>query len=286
MVFKDLKALNFKKIFKRTEMRKGKAKSALKTASLILMSALLIISLLAAFNINPAAAEDLTGEEIMTRVDENQFMASARTESEMIIIDRDREIKKEMISYVRSDGDVTEGLAEFTNPRDRGTKYLLLDDELWMYFPDAEELTRISGHMLEQGMMGSDFSYQDAMEMEQLTELYEFELEEEDTFNERPVYVIKATALEGEDVAYHSRRLWVDQERFVILLEEMYARDGRLLKKMETEKVEEVEEGRWMPTEMVMEDMLREDTETIYRLTEIELDYDIPEGKLTLEELE
>ena len=286
MVFKDKKALNLKKIFKRTEMKKGKAKSALKTASLILMSALLIISLLAAFNINPAAAEDLTGEEIMTRVDENQFMASARTESEMIIIDRDREIKKEMISYVRSDGDVTEGLAEFTNPRDRGTKYLLLDDELWMYFPDAEELTRISGHMLEQGMMGSDFSYQDAMEMEQLTELYEFELEEEDTFNERPVYVIKATALEGEDVAYHSRRLWVDQERFVILLEEMYARDGRLLKKMETEKVEEVEEGRWMPTEMVMEDMLREDTETIYRLTEIELDYDIPEGKLTLEELE
>lgn len=237
-------------------------------------------------NLGVVQAEELTGEEIMTRVDDNQFLASARTESEMIIIDRDREIIKEMISYVRSDGEVTEGLAEFTNPRDRGTRYLLLDDELWMYFPDAEDLVRISGHMLEQRMMGSDFSYQDMMESERLTELYEFELESEDTINDRPVYVVKATAREGKDVAYHSRRLWVDQERFVILLEEMYARDGRLLKEMRSEKVEEVKEGRWMPTEMVMEDKLREDTETIYRIKELELDYDIPEGLLTLDELQ
>lgn len=237
-------------------------------------------------NLGIVQAEELTGEEIMTRVDDNQFLASARTESEMIIIDRDREIRKEMISYVRSDGEVTEGLAEFTNPRDRGTRYLLLDDELWMYFPDAEDLVRISGHMLEQRMMGSDFSYQDMMESERLTELYEFERESEDTINDRPVYVVKATAREGEDVVYHSRRLWVDQERFVILLEEMYARDGRLLKEMRSEKVEEVKEGRWMPTEMIMEDKLREDTETIYRIKEIELDYDIPEGLLTLDELQ
>ncbi len=253
--------------------------------SLLILSALVALVLGLGFN-QTAAAEELSGEEIMIRVDDNQFMASARTESEMVIIDRDREIKKEMVSYVESDGEVTNALAEFTNPRDRGTRYLLLDDEMWMYFPDAEDLTRISGHMLEQGMMGSDFSYQDALEMEQLTELYEFELEEEDTIDDRPVYVIKATAREGEEVAYHSRRLWVDQERYVVLVEEMYARDGRLLKEMVTEEVEEIQEGRWMPTEMVMEDKLREDTETIYRLTEIELDYDIPEGLLTLDELQ
>ncbi len=251
---------------------------------ILLVIAVMIIFLGA--NFASIQAEELTGEEIMTRVDDNQFLASARSESELIIIDREREIRKEMISYVRSDGEVTEGLAEFTNPRDRGTRYLLLDDELWMYFPDAEDLVRISGHMLEQRMMGSDFSYQDMMESERLTELYEFELEAEDTVNERPVYVIKATAREDKDVAYHSRRLWVDQERFVILLEEMYARDGRLLKEMRTEKVEEVKEGRWMPTEMIMEDKLREDTETIYRIKELELDYDIPEGLLTLDELQ
>ena len=42
-------------------------------------------------------------------------------------------------------------LIEFTNPRDRGTKYLKRGDELWMFFPDAEDLVRISGHMLNRG---------------------------------------------------------------------------------------------------------------------------------------
>ena len=234
-------------------------------------------------------AEDLSGvngKEIMDRVDDNHFLASARMESEMIIRDRDRETTKEMISYMESDGEVTKALVEFVNPRDRGTKYLLLDDELWMHYPDAEELVRLSGHMLEQGMMGSDFSYQDALESERLTELYQFELEGEETLDNRPVYLIDAVAREGEEVAYYQRKFWVDAERFVVLREEMYARGGRVLKEMVTNEVEEIEEGRWFPVEMVMEDLLREDTETIYRVNEIELDYDIPENMLSVEALE
>jgi len=262
-----------------------KANSILK-ATVLGLGLLLLVVVLTGLSINLVTAEELSGEEIMAQVDENQFRASARAEEKLIIRDGDRETTKEMISYMRSDGETTEALAEFVNPRDRGTKYLLLDDELWMYFPDAEELVKVSGHMLEEGMMGSDFSYQDALEMEQLTDLYEFELEEEDTFNDRPVYVIKATARQDREPAYHSRWFWIDQERYVVLLDEMYARDGRLLREMVTEEVEEIQEGRWMPTEMVMEDKLREDTETIYRLTEIELDYDIPEDKLSLEALQ
>ncbi len=246
---------------------------------------LLIVSGLLLTNQSLFAAE-ITGEEIMEKVDENQFLASARTESEMIIRDRDRETTKEIVSYVESDGEVTNALAEFVNPRDRGTKYLLLDDELWMHYPDAEELVRLSGHMLEEGMMGGDFSYQDALESEQLTELYDFELKDQEELEDRSVYVVLATAKEGEEVAYHQRQFWVDTERFVILQEEMYAREGRVLKELETLDVEEVTEGRWMPVEMVMEDKLREDTETIYRITEIEIDYDIPDDLLTLETLE
>ncbi len=229
---------------------------------------------------------ELTGEEIMDRVDDNQFIAEARYEAEMIIVSGRRETKKELITYLKSDGERTDALAEFVNPRDRGTRYLLLDEDMWMYYPDAEDLVRISGHMLEQGMMGSDFSYQDVLEMEKMTDLYDFELEESDILFERPVYVIKAVAAEGEKPAYHTRRLWVDSERFVILKEHMYAREGRLLKELITEKVEEVEEGRFMPVEMVMEDKLRQDTETVYRITELDLGYRVPEGMLTLDELQ
>jgi len=109
----------------------------------------------------------------------------------MVIIQGNQKTVKEMVSYSR-EGD---GLSEFTNPRDRGTKYLKLGDELWMYFPDAEDLVRISGHMLRQGMMGRDFSYQDALESEKLTDLYQFELL-------------------GEEVSYYEWNVWIDQELY------------------------------------------------------------------------
>jgi len=50
--------------------------------------------------------EELTGEIIMNRVDDNHFIASGYTESELIIYDRGREIKKEMTTYIKTENDV------------------------------------------------------------------------------------------------------------------------------------------------------------------------------------
>lgn len=233
-----------------------------------------------------AHAQDLSGGEIMKRVDDNQFIASGRIESEMIINDRGRQNLKSMIIYLKSDGEATNALVEFINPRDRGTKYLLQDDELWMYFPDAEELVRISGHMLQQRMMGSAFSYQDMLESEKLTKLYEFKKEEEKVINGRRAYVIDATARPEEEPAYRHRKFLIDVERFVILQDEMYAGSGRLLKVMSAEEVKEVQTGRWMTTKVKMEDKLRAEMETTYHLKKILLDYHIPTGKLSLESLQ
>ena len=247
---------------------------------------LLILLTFLAVSFGLLYADNPTGEEIMERVDKNQFIGSARFESVMVITDRGREIRKHMISYTENDGTVTNALSEFTNPRDRGTKYLLMDDELWMFFPDAEDLVRISGHMLEQNMMGSDFSYQDALESEKLTDLYTFERIGEDTYEGRSVYVVEAFPAPDSSPAYYHRRFLVDLERFVILKDEMYARGGRLLKEMITTRVEEVQEGRWMPMEMVMEDKLKRDSQTRLEIIEIDLDYEIPEGLMSLRSLQ
>ena len=232
-----------------------------------------------------AQAQEITADDVMRRVDDNQHLESAWMRSEMIIEDRGREIVKEMETYIETDNERSDALSEFLNPRDRGTRYLKLGDDMWMYFPDAEDLVHISGHMLREGMMGSDFSYEDILESEQLTELYDFVIEDEETVEGRDAYVILATAAEGRDPAYYMRRIWVDSERYVVLRERLYSAGERLLKELETTDVEQVD-GRWLPTEQVMNDMLREDTRTTYRIIEIELDYDIPEGAISLEALQ
>lgn len=248
---------------------------------------LVLLVIFTGINSKIVNAEEVTGQEIMDRVDDNLFIDSGRMESELIIYDRGRERNKEMVSYIVSDGDVTNAFVEYVSPaRVRGRKYLMQGDDLWMYFPAAEDLQHISGHMLDEGMMGSDFSYQDLLESEQLSDLYEFEKEERDMIDDREVYVIKGVAREDKEPAYYQRRFWVDTERYITLREEMYARGGRVLKVLKSQDVQEVEEGRWLPLKQVMEDKLKADTHTTHRINKIELGYEVPEEKLSLDYLQ
>ena len=240
----------------------------------------LVVSLMLISSLASVAFGAMTAEEIIKHRDDNEYFDTAKVEAEMIIINRNRKINKTMTSYAQGDN----GLVIFSNPRDRGTKFLKRGDDLWMFFPDAEDLVKISGHMLNQGIMGSDFSYQDVMESDKLTDLYDFELVGEEEINGRLCYVLEGTAVEGEEVSYYRRKAWVDKERFVGLKEELYARSGRLLKVMHVTKVAEIE-GRWYPVESYMEDKLRKDTRTEFVIHGIEFDPQIPAGTFTLENL-
>ena len=225
-------------------------------------------------------ATELTAEEIINKRDDNEYIESIKAESEMIIVSGGRSITKTMLIL----GDKKNALVEFTNPGDRGTKFLKREDDLWMFFPDAEEIIKISGHMLNQGMMGSDFSYQDIMESDKLTDLYDFKILKEEVLGGRQCYVLEGVAKEGVKVSYYRRVSWIDKERFIGLKEELYAQSGRLLKETITNEVKEIE-GRWLPVDSVMENKLRKNTYTGFKITQIEFNPEIPEGTFTLQNL-
>ena len=239
----------------------------------------IIISLLFSCLIVVTAAE-MTAEEIINKRDDNEYFETAQMEAEMIIASGSRIITKTMVVLA----DKQNSLVEFTNSQDRGTKFLKREDDLWMFFPDAEEIIKISGHMLNQGMMGSDFSYQDVMESDKLTDLYDFKIIGEEEFDGRPCYVLEGIAREGVKVSYYRRVSWVDKERFIGLKEELYAQSGRILKETKVNIIEEIE-GRWVPTNSVMENKLRKDTYTEFTITQIKFNLKIPEETFTLQNL-
>ena len=173
----------------------------------------------------------------------------------------------------------SDALVEFINPADRGTKFLKREDNLWMFFPDAEDIVKISGHMLEQGLMGSDFSYQDMMESEKLIELYTFNLLDEDKFEDIPCYVVEAIAIPGKKISYYRRVSWIDRERFVGLKEEFYAESGRLLKVSEVQEIVNID-GRWLPVQSIMENKLRKNTFTKFIISNIELNIELEDSIL------
>ncbi|MGM0608494.1 MAG: outer membrane lipoprotein-sorting protein [Candidatus Muiribacteriota bacterium] len=228
-------------------------------------------------------ASELTVNEILEKIDENMIPKTTEYEAEMIISRPDRTTTKRFKSYTRGD---TEAFIEFTYPpRDSGTKYLRIEKDLWMYLPGASRTVKISGHMLRQSMMGSDFSYEDQTENRTLNEQYNAKILQEAEYNDREVYIIKLEAKDGVDPVYYMQKIWVDKEKFIYYKAELYGRSQKLLKTMHLSEYKNISD-RYYPVKMKIEDNLRDDYYTKVIMKNLKLDTDIPDHIFTLRNLE
>jgi outer membrane lipoprotein-sorting protein len=219
------------------------------------------------------AAETPSGEEILNKVDENNYADTRVAVSEMVIhlARNTRTVRAK--SWVRG---TDESFTEFLYPpRDKGTKMLKLGDELWTYAPSTDRTIRISGHMLRQSVMGSDLSYEDMMEDHKLIDQYSAAVAGEDTVLGRQCWVVELTA-KTPDVSYHSRKIWVDKERYVPLRENRYAKSGKLLKTTEVKSVS-LRQGRWIADRVSFKDALKSGAGTEFILDSLRLNVPIPD---------
>ena len=118
-----------------------------------------------------AGGADLTGQEILERVDGNFVAENRKITSTMIVRGRRGTRTIQSQSWVQG---AEKAFSEYLSPpREAGTKMLKLKDELWIYSPDSDRTIKIAGHMLRRSLMGSDISYEDFMEDPKLSTLYE-----------------------------------------------------------------------------------------------------------------
>jgi len=231
----------------------------------------------------------ITGEEIIKKVDANMTFKTARTEAKMVI-HVDREVReKTLISY---DKGQDAGYAEFTSPaRDKGVKYLKIKDNMWMYLPSVDKIIKISGAMLRQSMMGSDYSYEDALESTKLLTKYTatliseevipvtFRQEENTVTRERRCYVVDLTA-KVKDVTYYRRVVYVDKELFVPAREDLFALSGKKLKEMTLGDIKRFG-ARYYPMYMTMSNLLRANSKTEMFITKMQFDLYVPPETFT-----
>jgi hypothetical protein len=114
------------------------------------------------------------------------------------------------------------------------------------------------------------------MEDRKLTEIYDSKITGEEQIGQRKTWVLELTA-KTDDIAYATRKLWIDTERYIPLKEELYAKSGKLLKQSVLSDVERIG-GRWFPKTIFYKDMLKQGSEgTEFKITKIQFDIDIPE---------
>lgn len=218
-----------------------------------------------------------SGEWILHRVDENIVSGNKVITARMIIHGRRGSRSIESKSWIQGeDKGFTEYLAP---PRERGTKMLKLGDQLWTYSPSTDRTILIAGHMLRQSVMGSDLSYEDMMEDRRLLKMYEATVVGEEEVLGSACWVLELKA-RTPDVAYASRKIWVDKARFVVLREERYARSGMLLKTTEVKSVRLVQD-RFVPERVIFKDVLKAGEGTEFIVDAIEFDASIPDYLFT-----
>ncbi|MDR2764410.1 MAG: outer membrane lipoprotein-sorting protein [Tannerella sp.] len=211
--------------------------------------------------------------KILEAVDKNMSAESRIVESSMTVHGKRNERTMTSKSYIVGN---RKSFTEYLSPaRDKGTKMLKLDRELWMYSPSTDRTIMISGHMLRQSVMGSDLSYEDMMEDRKLQDIYTPRVTGEETVDGRPCYVLQLAA-KVEDAAYESQKLWVDRERHVPLVQECYAKSGQLLKRITLSDIRQVS-GRWFPMKMNYKDVLKDGNGTDWVITHIEFNQPIPD---------
>jgi outer membrane lipoprotein-sorting protein len=213
-----------------------------------------------------------SAEEIIQKVDENMISSTQISTSEMVIYGRRNTRTVTSKNYVEG---TENSFTEYLSPaREKGTKMLKLDDQLWIYNPSSDRTIQISGHMLKQSVMGSDLSYEDMMEERELVEMYEPSIIGEEEIDGRPTWKLELNAI-VDDPTYESQTIWVDQERFVPLKQEMFAKSGKLLKRVTLRDVQ-LFGDRWYPTKMNYKDVLKDGKGTDFIISDIEFDVDIP----------
>ncbi len=227
----------------------------------------------------PAVSQ--SASEILARVDANEVYSSITYTGEMLIEYQGRRYVKTMKAWARGNA---ESFIEFTNPEDRGTKYLRTEGRLYVYSPDTEQVMLISGHLLKESMMGSDLSYEDTIENDTLSKRYRAEIAGEEELDSRPVWVLELQALRKTE-SYPSRRLYVSKETGELVRMELFALSGARLK--EYHLIESKLIGtRYFPVESEMRDLLRKNSRTVFRMTDIDLDARIPDSVFSMRNLE
>ena len=218
---------------------------------------------------------------LLQKVDANEIYETIIYEGDMIIEYQGKRFVKTMKAFARRN---TDSFIEFTNSEDRGTKYLKKGNRLYVYSPDTEEVMLISGHMLKESMMGSDFSYEDTIENEKLSVRYTPELSGSEIWNGRDAWVLDLTAVKRTE-SYPKQKLWIDKETGDLLHYELFALSGVKLKEYTLLRTE-VFGSRRFPVESEMRDVLRKNSRTVFVMRNIIIDEPIPDSVFSQRNLE
>ena len=166
-------------------------------------------------------------QDLLQKIEENLYPAQKEMSIRFVVHKKKR--SKDYTLTLRQK-DQQSSVVFHTPARDRGTKYLREKNGIWMYIPSLENVEKITGHMLQQGIMGSELSYEDLMNQNNpLSKDYKIISRTEGKDHTQECIQISLKA-RFDHIPYAQKEMCVHPKYYIPLYEKWFSPTGILLK--------------------------------------------------------
>jgi len=107
---------------------------------------------------------------VLEKVQNNMQIKNVIYSAVMTVEEDGSKREMEMKIYIKDENNVYIEVLE--SSVGHTSRVLRKDGQFWLYIPSAGRSVRIKGHMLKDGFMGSNFTYEDMSEYRKLQDLY------------------------------------------------------------------------------------------------------------------
>ncbi len=242
-----------------------------------------LIFMLILVSISPARAQELTGDDIIQKVNDILSPGSSHGTSKMTIITTSgKERTFVMESWSKNDGE--KNLIRYSEPRrvkDQAVLMLNNADDIWMYFPRTQRVRKLATHAKKQKMQGSDFSYEDMGSGDAfITDFTAKRLDDGKAEGEN-CYCVELVKKKDSDMSYSRLIMWVIKENFYPIVIEYFDEDDseRRIKRLVQSDIRVIDE---IPTAWKVVMTNEEDnSRTTMEVVDIEYNIDVDDHLFT-----
>ena len=168
-------------------------------------------------------------------------------------------------------------------PKDNGNGTLKKGREMWMFNPKINRVIKLPPSMMSQGWMGSDFSNNDLAKSDSIINEYNHRIIGSELSDGKKVYVIESIPKPDAPVVWGKQQLKI-REDFIMLSQEFYDEDLKLVKAMTTEKIQMMD-GKLFPKIWKMKKSDTTDEYTLLEYRELNFKNKLPNRLFTLSNL-
>lgn len=164
--------------------------------------------------------------------------------------------------------------------RDKGTVFLMRENNIWTYDPRIERTTRLPPSMMSQSWMDSDFTNDDLIRDTHMVSDYEHELLRTETYDGRESYVIEMTPRPDTPIVWGKVNIWVCTNDYLQLRMENYDQRMDLVSTMKFDRIGRFDD-RDVPSRVTVIPANKQNERTVLTYQAIEYDIDIDDGFFT-----